>query len=248
MVDKIVTVSKNLKNRLINEIKIKPEKIIHIPNGVDTNKFNIYRKEFTRKKFGFKKEDFIIGIVARLDPIKNHKTLFFAFKEIVKNYPQVKLIIVGDGSLREELKEKSYQLGIKNKVIFMGERDNVSEILKTFDIFVLPSLNEGMSNTILEAMATGIPVIASNVGGNPELVIDGRTGFLFSPNDVESLVQKIKTYILHPELKQKHGYNARKRVEEKFSLDQMVRRYEELYLELVERKLKYKLFALRRNS
>ena len=248
MVDKIVTVSKNLKNRLINEIKIKPEKIIHIPNGVDTNKFNIYRKEFTRKKFGFKKEDFIIGIVARLDPIKNHKTLFFAFKEIVKNYPQVKLIIVGDGPLREELKEKSYQLGIKNKVIFMGERDNVPEILKTFDIFVLPSLNEGMSNTILEAMATGIPVIASNVGGNPELVIDGRTGFLFSPNDVESLVQKIKTYILHPELKQKHGYNARKRVEEKFSLDQMVRRYEELYLELVERKLKYKLFALRRNS
>jgi len=247
MVDKIVTVSKNLKNRLINEIKIKPEKIIHIPNGVDTNKFNIYRKEFTRKKFGFKKEDFIIGIVARLDPIKNHKTLFFAFKEIVKNYPQVKLIIVGDGPLREELKEKSYQLGIKNKVIFMGERDNVSEILKTFDIFVLPSLNEGMSNTILEAMATGIPVIASNVGGNPELVIDGRTGFLFSPNDVESLVQKIKTYILHPELKQKHGYNARKRVEEKFSLDQMVRRYEELYVELVERKLKYNLFA-QRNS
>jgi len=248
MVDKIVTVSKNLKNRLINEIKIKPEKIIHIPNGVDTNKFNIYRKEFTRKKFGFKKEDFIIGIVARLDSIKNHKTLFFAFKEIVKNYPQVKLIIVGDGPLREELKEKSYQLGIKNKVIFMGERDNVPEILKTFDIFVLPSLNEGMSNTILEAMATGIPVIASNVGGNPELVIDGETGFLFPTNDVESLVQKIKTYILYPELEQKHGYNARKRVEEKFSLDQMVRRYEELYVELVERKLKYKLFTLRRNS
>jgi len=239
MVDKIVTVSKNLKNRLINEIKIKPEKIIHIPNGVDTNKFNIYRKEFTRKKFGFKKEDFIIGIVARLDPIKNHKTLFFTFKEIVKNYPQAKLIIVGDGPLREELKEKSYQLGINNKAIFMGERNDVPEILKTFDIFVLPSLNEGMSNTILETMATGIPVIASNVGGNPELVIDGETGFLFPTNDVESLVQKIKTYILYPELKQKHGYNARKRVEEKFSLDQMVRRYEELYLELVERKLKH---------
>ena len=246
IVDKIVTVSKNLKKRLINEIKIKPEKIIHIPNGVDTNKFNIYRKEFTRKKFGFKKEDFIIGIVARLDPIKNHKTLISAFKEIVKNYPQTKLIIVGDGPLREELEEKSYQLGINNKVIFMGERNDVPEILKTFDIFVLPSLNEGMSNTILEAMATGIPVIASNVGGNPELVIDGETGFLFPTNDVESLVQKIKTYILYPELKQKHGYNARKRVEEEFSLDQMVRRYEELYLELVERKLKpHKLFAQR---
>ena len=248
MVDKIVTVSKNLKNRLINEIKIKPEKIIHIPNGVDTNKFNIYRKEFTRKKFGFKKEDFIIGIVARLDPIKNHKTLISAFKEIVTIHPNTNLVIVGDGSLRNKLENQTYQLGIKNKVIFMGERDNVPEILKTFDVFVLPSLNEGMSNTILEAMATGIPVIASNVGGNPELVIDGRTGFLFPTNDVESLVQKIKTYILHPELKQKHGYNAHKRVEEKFSLDQMVRRYEELYLELVERKLKYKLFTLRRNS
>jgi len=248
MVDKIVTVSKNLKNRLINEIKIKPEKIIHIPNGVDTNKFNIYRKEFTRKKFGFKKGDFIIGIVARLDPIKNHKTLISAFKEIVTIHPNTNLVIVGDGSLRNKLENQTYQLGIKNKVIFMGERDDVPEILKTFDIFVLPSLNEGMSNTILEAMATCIPVIASNVGGNPELVIDGRTGFLFPTNDVESLVQKIKTYILHPELKQKHGYNAHKRVEEKFSLDQMVRRYEELYLELVERKLKYKLFTLRRNS
>ena len=247
MIDKIVTVSKNLKNRLINEIKIKPEKIIHIPNGVDTNKFNIYKKEFIRKKFGFKKEDFIIGIVARLDPIKNHKTLIFAFKEIVTIHPNTNLAIVGDGSLRNKLENQTYQLGIKNKVIFMGERDDVPEILKTFDIFVLPSLNEGMSNTILEAMATGIPVIASNVGGNPELVIDGETGFLFPTNDVESLVQKIKTYILHPELKQKHGYNAHKRVEEKFSLDQMVRRYEELYVELVERKLKYKLFA-QRNS
>jgi len=248
MIDKIVTVSKNLKNRLINEIKIKPEKIIHIPNGVDTNKFNIYKKEFTRKKFGFKKKDFIIGIVARLDPIKNHKTLISVFKEIVAIHPNTNLVIVGDGSLRNKLENQTYQLGIKNKVIFMGERDDVPEILKTFDIFVLPSLNEGMSNTILEAMATGIPVIASNVGGNPELVIDGRTGFLFPTNDVESLVQKIKTYILHLELKQKHGYNARKRAEEKFSLDQMVRRYEELYVELVERKLKYKLFALRRNS
>ena len=249
IVDKIVTVSKNLKNRLINEIKIKPEKIIHIPNGVDTNKFNIYRKEFTRKKFGFKKEDFIIGIVARLDPIKNHKTLISAFKEIVTIHPNTNLVIVGDGPLRNKLENQTYQLSINNKVIFMGERNDVPEILKTFDIFVLPSLNEGMSNTILEAMATGIPVIASNVGGNPELVVDERTGFLFPSNDVESLVQKIKTYILHPELKQKHGYNAHKRVEEKFSLDQMVRRYEELYLELVERKLKpHKLFALRRYS
>ena len=249
MVDKIVTVSKNLKKRLINEIKIKPEKIIHIPNGVDTNKFNIYKKEFTRKKFGFKKGEFIIGIVARLDPIKNHKTLISAFKEIVTIHPNTNLAIVGDGSLRNKLENQTYKLGIKDKVIFMGERNDVPEILKTFDVFVLPSLNEGMSNTILEAMATGIPVIASNVGGNPELVIDGRTGFLFPSNDVESLVQKIKTYILHPELKQKHGYNARKRVEEKFSLNQMVRRYEELYLELVERKLKpHKLFALRRYS
>ncbi len=248
MVDKIVTVSKNLKNRLINEIKIKPEKIIHIPNGVDTNKFNIYKKEFGRKKFGFKKEDFIIGIVARLDPIKNHKTLISAFKEIVTIHPNTNLVIVGDGPLRNKLENQTYQLGINNKVIFMGERSDVPGILKTFDVFVLPSLNEGMSNTILEAMATGIPVIASNVGGNPELVIDGRTGFLFPSNDVESLAQKIKTYILHPELKQKHGYNAHKRVEEKFSLDPMVRRYEELYLELVERKLKYKLSTLRRNS
>jgi len=249
IVDKIVTVSKNLKNRLINEIKIKPEKIIHIPNGVDTNKFNIYRKEFTRKKFGFKKEDFIIGIVARLDPIKNHKTLISAFKEIVTIHPNTNLIIVGDGPLRNKLENQTYQLGIKNKIIFMGERSDVPEILRTFDVFVLPSLNEGMSNTILEAMATGIPVIALNVGGNPELVINRETGFLFPTNDVESLVQKIKTYILHPELKQKHGYNARKRAEEKFSLDQMVQRYEELYLELVERKLKpHKLFTLRRNS
>ena len=249
MVDKIVTVSKNLKNRLINEIKIKPEKIIHIPNGVDTNKFNIYKKEFTRKKFGFKKEDFIIGIVARLDPIKNHKTLISAFKEIVTIHPNTNLIIVGDGPLRNKLENQTYQLGIKNKIIFMGERSDVPEILRTFDVFVLPSLNEGMSNTILEAMATGIPVIALNVGGNPELVINRETGFLFPTNDVESLVQKIKTYILHPELKQKHGYNARKRAEEKFSLDQMVQRYEELYLELVERKLKpHKLFTLRRNS
>lgn len=232
--DKIITVSMNLKKRLINELNIKSEKIVHIPNGVNINKFDNEGREYARQKFGFKQDSFIIGIVARLDPIKNHRTLIYAFKKVVHNHPRINLIIVGDGTLGNELKHLVSQLGILNEVVFMGERNDVSEILKTFDIFVLPSLSEGMSNTILEAMATGLPVIASDVGGNSELVANEKTGFLFQKQDIQGLKEKIEKYICVTGLKNAHGYAGRNRVLKKFSLNQMIYRYQNLYSELVK--------------
>ncbi|KPJ69808.1 hypothetical protein AMJ44_02210 [candidate division WOR-1 bacterium DG_54_3] len=234
MVNRVVTVSQNLKNRLFNELGIPLKKIVHIPNGVDAKKFRPKEKETIRQRIGFNEDSFIVGIIARLDPIKNHRTLIYAFKEISNVYSDVELIIVGDGPLRQMLEQEVNKLNIEGKVVFLGKKSGVSEIYNIFDVFVLSSLNEGMSNTILEAMATGIPVIASNVGGNPELVVDGETGLLFPPQDVSSLLECIKGYILNPSCKHGHGDNARRRVLEKFTIDRMVKSYEQLYLDLVE--------------
>lgn len=242
MVNGTITVSQNLKDRLISELGILPKKITYIPNGVDTYKFCVKKKEIIRQRFRFNQNNFIIGIVARLDPIKNHKNLICVFNELCNIYPDLKLLIVGDGALGDELKEQVNKLNISEKVFFMGNRNDVSEIYNLFDVFILPSLNEGMSNTILEAMASGLPVIASNVGGNPELVIDGKTGFLFPAKDQGYLYKSIETYILHPEIKMQHGYFGRQRVLKEFTLDQMVKSYENLYLNLIRSKLKMKKY------
>ena len=174
-----------------------------------------------------------------MDAIKDHANLARAFVQALRINPaaarDLRLVIVGDGPTREQTQQILAQAGLAELAWFTGERSDVADLMRSFDCFVLPSRGEGISNTILEAMATALPVVATRVGGNPELVEDGLTGRLVPPADPQALALAILDYHAHRATASRHGSAGRSRVERSFSLDGMVRRYHELYLSEVQR-------------
>jgi glycosyltransferase involved in cell wall biosynthesis len=182
----------------------------------------------------------VLGTVGRLDPIKNQDGLLRAFRAILDRRPEwrpwLRLIIAGDGPMRGELATLARELDLEGSVWFPGARGDVPELMRAMDVFVLPSINEGISNTILEAMATGLPVVAGRIGGNPELVVEGVTGALCDPNDAGGLQAALENYVAQPGLRESHGRAARERVTAQFSLGAMVERYAALYDELLGRR------------
>ena len=236
-VDQFVAVSENIQNWMIGSIGIKKSKINVIINGVDTDKFCEGKEDEIKNIFGFSKEDFIIGTVGRLDPVKDQRLLLQAFSKLDHDQTSLKLILVGDGPERKRLEIFRDTLPCQDRILFLGQRDDVNTILQMFDIFVLTSKSEGICNTILEAMATGLPVVATAVGGNPELVQDGHTGSLVPPNDCDALSNSLNSYIEKVnDLRTFHGRNARERAVRDFSLESMVREYETLYMKFFKRK------------
>ncbi len=224
---RFVTVSADLSQWLTSEVGVPEHKVTHIINGVDADRFRPLEEKFSRRRELELPTDMpLVGIVGRLDAVKDHATLLKAFATV----PEAAiLVVVGDGPLAGELRQLSTELGIFEKVLFLGGRNDVEQILPCLDLFVLSSIAEGISNTILEAMACGLPVIASNVGGNPELVADGVTGSLFAAGEVQALSQLMTRYLEDTSLRQKHGLAARQRIEVEFSLDAMVDKYDQLY-------------------
>jgi sugar transferase (PEP-CTERM/EpsH1 system associated) len=226
MVNGYTCVSKQLALWLQTEVGVK-KPITQIYNGVDALKSRPsgrQEKNELKKQFGFLPEEFIVGIVARLDAIKNHSTLFQAFKIVAQNHPLAKFVVVGDGPEMELLKFEAF-----DKILFLGYRSDTALLMRCFDLFVLPSFNEGISNTILEAMATGLPVIVSNAGGNPELVEDEVNGFLVDPVDPIRMADRIMDYINDPDMMARHGAVGRKLAVENFSIESMVKKYETVY-------------------
>jgi sugar transferase (PEP-CTERM/EpsH1 system associated) len=234
-VDRYTAVSKKLGDWLISEVGISEKKVQIICNGVDTVKFNSDDKDFVRAKYHYTPEQLIIGTVGRLDPVKDQQLLIKAFAQLATRHKNLTLFIIGDGPCRENLERLIQDLELQKNVYLWGARRDVPELLKLFDVFVLPSIAEGISNTILEAMATGLPVIATRVGGNPELVVDGKTGYLVPKEDVNALATALERYILDRSILRKQGAASRERAIQELSLDRMVARYEVLYTDLVTR-------------
>ena len=219
-------VSKQMKSWLEDDINVH-RPVTQVYNGIDTQKFrpaDDEEKRRLRDRFELAEDWPVIGIVARLDPIKNHRCLFEAFQQIRKVLPKLSLLVVGDGPERPAL-EAAAGGGIR----FLGNREDVSDIYRALDLFVLSSDNEGISNTVLEAMATGLPVVAARTGGNPELIDDGVTGTLFSPGNADGLAAAISTYLQYPGMAQDHGLQARKSVESRFSVVEMTAAYESVW-------------------
>lgn len=235
-IDRYITVSKDLTEWLIREVGITEKKVETICNGVDTLLFNPDNKHLVRAEHGYGPQDLIIGTVGRLDPIKNQQLLIKSFASLARRYNHLNLLLIGDGPSRYDLKKLVAKLGLDEAVQFFGLQLDVHNLLKLVDIFVLPSLYEGISNTILEAMAVGIPVIASRVGGNPELVIDGVTGYLVPKHDKSSLTTTMEKYIQDRDLMRCHGAAARRKAVGKFSLREMAAGYEKIYTQLVDGK------------
>jgi sugar transferase (PEP-CTERM/EpsH1 system associated) len=217
-------VSKQIESWLRDDIGIK-KRVTQIYNGVDTEKYSPGGdRTRIRQALGLAVNSPVLGVVARLDSIKDHPTLFSAFETVRKKHPEVQLVVVGEGPDRKRLES------IAGKgVVFLGNRTDVEIILKALDVFVLTSLNEGISNTILEAMGTGLPVVATHVGGNPELVEHGQTGFLVKPGDSQALSSVLLWYLECHDLLIQHGKAGRKKVIDRFSIQAMVRAYEEVY-------------------
>ena len=229
MVDRFVTVSDDLKRWLTRTVGISERKIVTIHNGVDTTGFSNQGRADSRRQLGLDNSAFTIGTVGRLDPVKDHQSLLLAFAPIAQKNEFARLIVVGDGPTRQELESFAMSLGLARKVRFLGERHDVAFVLKAFDVFTLTSIAEGISNTILEAMASGLPVVATRVGGNPELVEQGVTGHLVRARDVTGLTEAFECYRRDPDRGINHGKAARSRAERLFSLERMAGDYADLY-------------------
>src|SRR5207244_1869714 len=202
--------------------------LVFIPNGVDTDRFCPGRDSTVRREWGIADDEFVIGAVGRLDPIKNHEGLLTALRSLSRRGRKVRLVIVGDGPNRSKI-ESLLRAQITPQPLLLDTRTDVERLYGSFDLFVLNSFGEGMSNTLLEAMATGLPVVCTSVGGNVELVADRQRGVLVRPGDDVALADAIAEYIDSPEECTAHGNNARSFVAQHFSLKQMIDRYVALY-------------------
>jgi glycosyltransferase involved in cell wall biosynthesis len=184
----------------------------------------------------------LIGTVGRLQPVKDQATLLRAFSQLINNNvdlaENVRLVIVGNGPLLTELQKLAVELNVSDKVWFSKSVDYVTDILKALDLYVQPSLNEGISNTILEAMSTGLPVIATAVGGNTELVYEDITGSFFDPKDINTLANLLYDYCKNEQMRKLRGLAARKVVEQHYSLTRMMADYEACYDKVFENDMK----------
>ncbi len=190
-----------------------------------------------RKEIGLALDDVVVAMIANIREAKGHIFAIEAFNRIAEKFPHARLLLLGysaDEKLHEKLKQTVARAGNESRVKFLGSRKDALEILHASDVLVAPSLSEGFSNTILEAMAAGKPVAASNVGGNKEQVVDQETGFLTPPSEVDSLADALGKLLASSELRAKMGAAGRERVEAHFTIQKAVERHETLYAQLVD--------------
>jgi sugar transferase (PEP-CTERM/EpsH1 system associated) len=234
-IHRYVAVSRHLAEWLERAIRVEPTKISQIYNGVDTERFrpNGARGGMLPAELTAGEDKIVFGTVGRIAAVKNQELLVRAFSALVKSrqdgHARLRLAVVGDGPLRTRVMELARTLSVDSLCWFPGARDDIGAILASIDVFVLPSLNEGISNTVLEAMAAARPVIATNVGGNPELVEHEQTGLLVPSDDCEALVTALRRYCERQDLIREHGAAGRRRACEQFSLSCMLDDYRRLY-------------------
>ncbi len=228
-------VSTDLASWLVRTVGVRAERVTHIYNGVDSQHF--HPRNGPRPSLGPEgfapQGTFVVGTVGRLEAVKDQPTLVRAFLHLLATEPgareRIRLVIIGDGSLHQEARRLLEGANAAHLAWLPGARNDVSEAMRGLDLFVLPSLREGISNTILEAMATGLPVVATCVGGNPELVDEGHTGMLGPSADPVALSEAIRTYLVEPDKLGRHGRAARKRAKAEFTMEAMVNGYMAVY-------------------
>jgi glycosyltransferase involved in cell wall biosynthesis len=210
--------------------RCRPAKTHLVVNGIDVNRYCNPAVE------GLSSSQPVVGTVMRLEAVKGPDTFVQAASRIAREMPSVRFVIVGDGSMRLRLESDAAKLGLGNRVQFMGERHDVADILPSFSVFLLPSLIEGMSMALLEAMAAGRPAVATRVGGNLDLVRHGETGLLVSPQDPEEMAHAVLRFLREPAWAQRIGRAGQKLVQQHYSADSMVRRIERIYADVLHAK------------
>ncbi|MCL5290231.1 MAG: glycosyltransferase family 4 protein [Bacillota bacterium] len=233
--DKIITVSDALKQELMEWEGLPAKQLTTIYNGIEADKFNI-KADTKAIRRSLKIPDLgpVVGTIARLAPQKGISH-FLKAASLLKEY-QVNFLVVGDGPLMETLKQEASELGLQNRVLFAGRREDIAEILSILDIFVLPSVTEGLPLTVLEAMAAGKPVVATRVGGVPEAIVEGKTGLVVAPKDPEALAVALAGLMGERDRLLRMGANGQKHVVEKFTVKMMVDKTMDLYQQLLTEK------------
>jgi len=228
LADRVTAVAEPVATFLHDRVGIPAGKIITIPNGVQLDRFRSATPA-QREAFGWSQTDPVIGCVARLEPEKGHRVLLEAFREVRARIPTARLLLVGDGAERPHLVRMAESWQFNGAIRFLGTRDDIPDLLATCDVVALPSYNEGMPMALLEAMAAARPVVASAVGGVPELVRPEETGLLVPAGDPVALSQALERMLKDEAGRKRLATNAFEQVARRFSFDSTLHRYEALY-------------------
>jgi glycosyltransferase involved in cell wall biosynthesis len=229
MTDLILANSEAVKQDVVRQERVAPSKVRVIYNGIESSRYAVEADQALRSSLGI--PDRTVGVVARLVDYKGHRFFLEACPEIRRRHPAVTFLLIGDGPDRSELEDYVRTLGLERSVRFLGSRPDIPELLSVLDVVVLPSLEEGFPNAVLEAMAAGRPVVATRVGGVPEAVVHEKTGLLVPPRDPSALADAVNCLLGDAGRRADMGRMGQKRVSEFFSLSRLVGEMEDLYEE-----------------
>jgi len=244
-VDRMIAVSRDLEKYLVEVVHLPAQKICTVINGIRTEKFQRREKsEQILKEFNISGDCKVIGTVSRLDAVKDQLNMIKAFQLVNEKIPDSKLLLVGEGLMREKLTEYIEQNKLNEKVIITGLRGDVPEMLNIFDLFVLSSLSEGTSVSLLEAMAARLPAVVTNVGGNPDIIDHGINGLVVEPKDTRALAGAMLEILKDSDKYERFSRAAIEKVEKDYSIEKMVNTYTEIYFQILRKKRKFKDLTL----
>jgi len=233
--DRLLVNSDAIRARILDQRIAHPRKITVIRNGVASRStLRSEARSSIHRELAIDDRASLVGMVARLDPIKGHRFFIEAAADVLRCNPDTHFVLIGDGPLRSEIAERLESAGLTDRVHMLGDRSDVAQLISSLDLLVLSSLHEGLPNAVMEAMAAGVPVVATAVGGTRELITDGETGFLATPADSEALAKQINFALLNGDARTRITAAARKRIEAEYGMDRMVDSVERLYDELLK--------------
>ncbi len=232
----IITVSEQCKNELLLYKIGTSESICTIPLGLELERFQHRSPEYKqqiREKFDIPQNAFLVGMIARMVPIKKHEDLFRAIPKVLEIYPDTYFLIVGDGERRYYLHDLAKELNITHRCIFTGFREDQEKIYSALDLVVLTSANEGLPVAVIESLSSGLPVVATCVGGVPELIIDGETGYIVEAGNINSIAEGLIKAISNPQKTAAMGQSAQEKTIQNFSITRLLNDIDELYQKLI---------------
>ena len=234
--DRVVAVSEEVKKEIVRYDSVPENKVAVIYNGVDRKRFVDIDAQSIRSEFHIPKSTPVIGTVGRFFPQKGQKYLLEAVAKVRNNFPHIAVFVIGDGSLKEELQDHTKNLNIEQNIIFTGVRRDIPALLAAMDIFIFPSLWEGFGNALVEAMAAGKPIIATDIPSVREILDSGKSGIVVPPANSEAIAQSLELLLSDRALAENLGNAARERALSSFTIDSTVRRYSSLYRSILEQK------------
>ncbi|MFQ5707897.1 MAG: glycosyltransferase family 4 protein [bacterium] len=235
--DKLITVSTLNLEKAVRLKLAERENFVNVYSGIDFDKFDVsVDVEAKKRELGILNGEKIVGMVGRFSQQKAPLDFIRAIPEVLKQRNNVRFVLVGDGELKQDMYELAEKLDIDSKIMFMGFREDVPELLRVLDVFVLTSLWEGLGRSLTEAMYTGRPIVATDVEGVPELVKNGKTGILVQPQDVHSIAQGILELLSDRELSRQLGQAAKQKISDEFDAEHMVTDLEEVYRQVLDSK------------